>query len=92
MTRIHKKTWPKYFQMVADGTKTFDFRLADFDCQPGDVLVMEEWDPKTRQYTGRVLRKDVVSVIRQKDLEVWPEQEAKKHGYFIISLGPDQTA
>jgi hypothetical protein len=57
MAEIYKKTWPKYFELVRDGTKTFDFRLADFDCTPGDILVLQEWDPETREYTGSELRK-----------------------------------
>jgi len=27
--KIYKKTWPKYFELVKDGTKTFDFGHTD---------------------------------------------------------------
>jgi hypothetical protein len=91
MTKIYKKTWPNYFELVKNGTKTFDFRLADFACSPSDTLVLQEYDPKTKQYTGRELEKEITSVIKQKDLEVWPKEEAEKHGYYILSFKDDES-
>ena len=48
--KIEKKTWPEYFQALFDGTKTFDIRLANFDCKVGDSIVFREWDPHTQNY------------------------------------------
>jgi len=56
---IKKKTWPDFFQKMIDGNKTCDVRLADFEIKEGDTLILEEYDPKTKTYTGRVLRKKV---------------------------------
>lgn len=53
MPLIHKKIWSKYFELVKAGKKRFELRLADFDVEEGDVLVLEEWDPETKKYTGR---------------------------------------
>jgi len=39
--KIEKKVWPKYFQKILDGDKTFELRLADFKCNPSDVLVLQ---------------------------------------------------
>ena len=55
--KIPKKTWPELFEKILSGEKNFDLRLADFECQPGDILVMQEYDPKTKQYTGREIEK-----------------------------------
>ena len=49
---IHKKAWPPFFQAVKNGKKKFDVRLADFNCKPGDWLILEEWNPKTKKYAG----------------------------------------
>ena len=38
MKRIEKKIWPEYFDKVASGQKTFEYRLDDFECEPGDML------------------------------------------------------
>lgn len=31
---IEKKVWSQYFQKISDEEKTFELRLADFDCKP----------------------------------------------------------
>ena len=60
--RIEKKAWPEYFQKIIDGAKTYDLRVADFECQPGDILVLKEWNPQTKKYTGRQIEKKVTYV------------------------------
>ena len=47
------KTWPEYFQPICDGNKTFEKRKNDRDYKEGDRLLLQEWDPATREYTGR---------------------------------------
>lgn len=91
MSRIEKKTWPESFEKMLSGEKTYDLRLAGWDVNPGDVLVFQEWDPKTKQYTGRELQKKVGYVGKTKDWEVWPTEEIEKYGYQVISLLPDGT-
>jgi hypothetical protein len=82
--RIEKKTWPEFFQAILDGRKTFELRLADFDCKPGDVLVLREWDPKTKTYTGRTIEKAVAYVLKTKDVKFWPKEEVEKYGFQVI--------
>ncbi len=83
---IEKKVWPEYFQKILDGSKTFELRLADWVCKPGDVLVLLEWDPKTKEYTGRKLEKEITYVLKTKEVDLWPEEDVEKYGYQIISL------
>lgn len=42
----HLRTWPVYFERVADGSKTFEVRKDDRGYQTGDVLVLHEWSPE----------------------------------------------
>ncbi|MBI3289840.1 DUF3850 domain-containing protein [Candidatus Microgenomates bacterium] len=85
--RITKKIWPKYFEAIKDGKKNYELRLADFKCKPGDILSLQEWDPKKKEYTGRELEKKVTYVGKFKiDKLFWPKQEIEKHGIQIISL------
>jgi hypothetical protein len=86
MARIEKKTWPEFFQKVLSGEKIFELRLADFECHPGNTLVLKEWDPKTKEYTGRVIEKEVSFVLKTKDIKFWPEQDIEKYGFQIISF------
>lgn len=39
------KIWPQYYCRVADGSKTFEVRNNDRGFQPGDTVVLREWDP-----------------------------------------------
>ena len=84
--KIEKKVWSEYFQKILDGDKQFELRLADFDCKPGDVLVLKEWDPKIKRLTGRTVEKKVTFVFRTKGQKFWPEEEVNKYGYQILSL------
>lgn len=87
MSEIHKKTWPEFFEQILKGNKTFDYRLADFEIKKGDTLILEEWDPKTKDYTGRKIQKKVGYVAHLDDLKFnTTEEEAKKYGFNIISL------
>lgn len=39
------KIWPQFYCRVADGSKTFEVRENDRGFQPGDTVVLREWDP-----------------------------------------------
>jgi ribosomal protein S17 len=87
MKKNEKKTWPELFKKVLSGEKSFDIRLADWKCRPGDVLVLREWDPKTKKYTGRVVEKKVSFVLKTKDIEkFWKKSEINKYGFQVIGL------
>jgi hypothetical protein len=49
------KTWPEYFQPVADGLKWFEIRKNDRDFKVGDILLLQEWNNVTQLYTGRYM-------------------------------------
>jgi hypothetical protein len=89
MAIIEKKTWPglKYFDAIVSGKKKFDLRLNDCDVQEGDTLVLREWDPRSKAYTGRTAEKKVTYVGKFKMDELfWPEAEIKEKGIQVISL------
>ncbi len=81
-----KKIWPEYFEKIADGSKTFELRLADWKCKEGDILLLQEWDPKTQKYSGREIEKKVAYVAKTKDMKFWSKEEVEKFGYQIIAL------
>jgi ASC-1-like (ASCH) protein len=81
-----KKVWPEYFQKILDGKKTYELRLADWECNEGDILVLQEWDPETKEYTGREIEKEVTYVGKTKNLIFWPKEDVEKYGYQIITF------
>ena len=85
---ISKKVWPEYFQMIIDGKKKFEFRLADFELKEGDTLILKEWNPETKEYTGREIKKECKSVMKFNPLKFnHTEEEIKEHGFYVIELG-----
>ena len=87
MVKIEKKVWPKYFQAILDGKKHYELRLADFECNEGDILVLKEWDPETKDYTRREIEKEVSYIVKTKDADkFWPQEEIGKYGFQIISF------
>lgn len=72
---------------MASGKKKFELRLDDFKVEKNDTLLLEEWDPKTQQYTGREIKKKVTHVLKVKINKLfWPEKEIKEKGLQVISL------
>lgn len=89
MRKIEKKIWPEYFQAIFDGKKTFELRLNDFEIAEGDILVLKEWNPMTKNYTGRELEKEVGYIGKWKidDLTMfYPRKDIDEKGLQIISL------
>ncbi|MDP3763136.1 MAG: DUF3850 domain-containing protein [bacterium] len=89
MKKIEKKIWPEYFQAILDDKKTFELRLNDFDIAEGDILVLKEWNPEIKAYTGRELEKKVGYVGRWKidDLTIfYPRKDIDEKGLQFISL------
>lgn len=83
---IEKKVWPEYFQAILDGKKKFELRIADFECNVGDTLLLREWDPEIKDYTGREIKKEVTYVIKTKDINLFSAEDIAKHGYQVISF------
>jgi len=87
MQRIHKKIWPEYFSFISSGEKKFEIRLDDFEAKVGDHLMLEEWDPKAKEYTGRKIEKVITSVTKIKiDKTFWSKAEIEKKGLQIFSI------
>tara|TARA_Y100000114_G_scaffold144303_1_gene152748 strand:- start:2153 stop:2413 length:261 start_codon:yes stop_codon:yes gene_type:complete len=84
--RIEKKILPEYFELVLSGKKKYDFRLADFDINEGDILVLKEWDKGLQSFTGREIEKDVLYVGKTKGDTTWSQADIDEYGYQIISF------
>lgn len=83
---IKKKSWPKIFNLMKSGQKKFDVRVADFKVKKGDTLVLQEFDPKKKVYTGRQLTKKVKYVLNFKLNDFGQKKAIEKKGLYIIQL------
>lgn len=89
MQTIEKKVWPQYFQAILDGKKTFELRLNDFEINEGDTLLLKEWNPETKDYTGRSLEKKVGFVGRwtlDELTQFWSKESILEKGIQVVSL------
>lgn len=82
MTTVRKTHYVKceseFFNDVVDDFKTFEIRKNDRDYQPGDDIVLREYDKELKKLTGREER---VSIIYM--LEDYPGIEP---GYCILGI------
>jgi hypothetical protein len=86
-----RKCWPEYFQKILTGEKNFELRLGNFECGVGDVLLLREWDPQTKEYTGRQLKREITFILDTKTLTFWTEEEKQRLGFKVMSLKERET-
>ena len=74
------------FELVLAGKKRFDLRVADFAIEEGDILVLEEWNPQTKEYTGRKIEKKVDYILKLGLDDFCQKEEIEKNGLFVIQI------
>jgi ASC-1-like (ASCH) protein len=65
-----------YFGSVLAGLKTFEIRFNDRDYKVGDILVLKEFNPFTKEFTGRVLEMKVTYLTNF----------AQQDGYVVMAI------
>lgn len=73
------KTWPLEFNAVESGAKRFEFRKNDRGFTRGDCLVLKEWSPSAKGYSGHMLRCVVTYIVHGPEFGV-PD------GYCVMSI------
>ncbi|WKZ26560.1 MAG: NUDIX domain-containing protein [Candidatus Paceibacterota bacterium] len=91
MATIHKKVWREYFEKIISGKKKLELRLADFEINEGDTLILEEWDKDKKEYTGRKFEAVATYILKTKDQTFWSQEEVEKHGFQIIQFEPKDS-
>jgi len=86
MAIIKKKTWTKEFDLIESGKKKFDLRLANFDIQEGDTLILEEWNPEMKEYTGKTIEKRVNFVFKFNLDDFGQKEQIEDKGLYVIQL------
>lgn len=90
MATIQKKILSEYFKKVLSGEKKTELRLADFEINQGDTLVLVEIDDITKQETGRKLSVNVSYVMKTKECTYWSKDDIDKYGFQVIQFDREQ--
>lgn len=77
------KTWPQYFQAMANGTKRFELRKDDREFEVNDKLRLREWDPDTKEYTGQEVTVSITYILEGE--QAW--KFGLDEGYVLMSTG-----
>lgn len=60
--KLHElKIYPKYFNAVLDGSKTFEIRKNDRCFRVGDNILLREWD--NIKYSGRSVYAEITYIL-----------------------------
>lgn len=87
MSKLHElKTWPEFFEQIVSGKKTFELRNDDRNFVVGDVLCLQEYDPTTKQYTGRETVRSVSHILRHRPDAGCAATFGLMPGYVVLSL------
>jgi hypothetical protein len=88
MATIEKKIWPEFFKEAKKGRKRVEIRLADFHIEEGDNLLLKEWNPKKKEFTGRKVKFKVKKLYKIPDdiIIFYPLRLIKKYGVYILEL------
>lgn len=73
------KTWPAYFNPIETGKKNFELRKDDRPFEVGDDIILQEYDPEKKEYSGKELQFIIGYIYRGNEFGL-------KKGYCIIAL------
>jgi hypothetical protein len=78
------KLWPQFWVTTTNAIRSFDIRNNDREFEIGDVIRFQEWEPSTRQYTGRECYREITYVLRARDCPA----KAITEGYVALAIIP----
>jgi len=80
------KSWPEFFNEEIAGRKTHDLRRStDRSFAVGDNLLLQEWNPLQKKYTGREALAEITYITDEKNVCAY-SQLALKKGFCILSI------
>lgn len=73
--KTHKlKILSEYFQMQLESKKNFEIRKNDRNYHVGDLLILKEYDPETKRFSGRYMGVKVTYITDYK----------QRDGYVVL--------
>lgn len=88
MAKTHRlKSWPDFFGPLLAGSRTFDIRKNDKNFAVGDTVVILEFDDRAGKFTGRELRREIVSMLEGVGSGGIPPLHGLMRGYAVLEYG-----
>ena len=85
--KIIKKVKEKYFNAILDGRKRFEVRLANFECEAGDTLMLREQEEISNDLSGRELDCEVLYKFNTKEIEkFYTKEDIDKYGLVVLAV------
>jgi hypothetical protein len=72
------KTEVDFFQQIALGDKTCEVRKADRPFEVGDEIVLQEWNPEGKYYSGNEWRGNITHILK--------DERFCKKGFCVLSI------
>ena len=69
MKTYHFKTWPEFYKDLGPAGKPFEVREFDPEkpVEVGDQMVMDEWDPRCKDFSGEAKSAECTYVLKLSD-------------------------
>jgi hypothetical protein len=58
------KIWPEFFEAWMDGKKRSEIRQDDRKFKVGDTVILREYEPKKKKYTGRAISMSILHITQ----------------------------
>jgi hypothetical protein len=91
MTEHDVKCWPQFFDTIESGQKPFELRKNDRNYQVGDTMLIREWNPSTKKYSGRQTRQLIISKLDHRAGAGCAAEFGLREGYVILGIAADPT-
>ncbi|MEV6643685.1 DUF3850 domain-containing protein [Amycolatopsis sp. NPDC051371] len=86
MNVVHElKSWPSFFRPIVDGCRMHELRRNDRYFNVGDQLILREYEPECKIYTGSTCLVEVSS-ITSKDTPCAVSESALDPDFCILSI------
>jgi len=82
MTTHYLKTWPEFYREIVTFNKLFEIRINDRDFKSGDIVVLREYHPKSKKYTGAEIEFKIGYVLYSDSAGIF----GLKEGFCAFSL------
>jgi len=86
MQTHYLKTWPEYFEDLKAGIKTFEVRYNDRKFAVEDIVILQNYNLDTKEYSGEQLYFKIKYIVNWNDNII--TEMALKVGYSILGLEP----